>query len=1333
MAPTSHKSDWDVSDDIWQKLRPLLPEHDTHPKGGRPPASDRRVLGAILQVLRTGIPWKALPRDIGAPSTVYDRFRRWEEDGFFLRVWDQGLHAHPELAELDWHHMSPAGVMTCSWARTSFRRGTLPSSLSQRSAPQSGPTGHLAVSILEPPTDQPPTDRDRPSTRQYPPTAFRSTHPSERLVARKLETPQLPAHHVVRDRLIAKVEQCLGTARTFAHVLLMSAPAGYGKTTLLAQWAHHTSIPVAWYHVDSGDNDPASFLHGIVAALRTRHIHGFWHVQSFLHHLADATLSSTEITRASALLIADIAQHVTCPTALVMTGIGELESTSPTFEILDQILARQRDNLRIALEFRDIPQASFARLVTQHRIEGIGRHELCFTDEESNQLLDLIEAPEDSSYRTQVKDLCTGWVTGILLSTRTLWPRQLVSVSEDIDRAAVFQYLVHEVIDSLPHALRKFASQAAVLTHMTPALCAELLHIPVREARGYLGSLERHAAFVTRSSGRSPHEVTYRFQPLLREALLDQLDASNQEFGSNHRQILHLRAGHLLAKEGDTEQAIWQYTQATAFAEIADLIAQTRDALLDTGQGLRLVRWLDLVPPAMREQRPELQLLLADLWRQAGQGQSALVAVEPVCALFESPESPPQAQLAAEASLTRGRTRYTLGFYEEARADYHRALTFLALAQSGGLDVGGLYAQTYDSLATTTAHLNGANAAEPLLRFCEHYYLRHGPVRELGRHQYRRSNLYIQQGNYRLAQQAATTALLAAQETHDEISAICSHLNLGAVKLRTRRLLEAQIDFDAALSQAEAIQYPIGTGYALSNLADLAVCLGHYTKAIELYERVILHVSKHPVAHLRACAYSGLGIALSLSGQSSQAVVRLTTAVDEQRTTGGSSQTLNEIILALAMGFAYYSCGMPILAEDMLAETAQVAQHQGFVLEAAQAFIFLAAVSLQQRQPVLASNYVQNALNAAAQAADPASIAIELLYVPSVWPILEQSDHAIAPLLREALTELLAYVDEHPQSLARRTSACGILANEQASWSVGQVESVEPVAPSGRSVLGRNGSRDGSRAVQRARACPLPQPPVRVYMLGEARILVGTHYINYWRKPAARDVLLFLLHQGRPVTRLSIITALWPDADPSQATTWLSSACYHLKRVLGQDSLVRLGQGRLGLGQEFWVDVDQFERHIREGQSLVEKANLTDAARAFEQALTYWNGPYLSDILDDWPLGRRAEMAQAKHDCLIQLATLEYRIGERSQAAQHFHHVLESEPLSEQAHRGLMHCYAASGEIARAIRQYDHCAATLREELGVDPDPSTVALYHKLRAKLHDPVEALVASRIMAP
>jgi len=103
---------WKVSDELWEKVKPLIPPAPSHAKGGRPRMEDRQAFEAMVYVLRTGLQWNALPRELGASSTVHDRFQEWEQKGFFTALWQAGLEEYDELAGIEWEWQSVDGAMT---------------------------------------------------------------------------------------------------------------------------------------------------------------------------------------------------------------------------------------------------------------------------------------------------------------------------------------------------------------------------------------------------------------------------------------------------------------------------------------------------------------------------------------------------------------------------------------------------------------------------------------------------------------------------------------------------------------------------------------------------------------------------------------------------------------------------------------------------------------------------------------------------------------------------------------------------------------------------------------------------------------------------------------------------------------------------------------------------------------------------------------------------------------------------------------------------------------------------------------------------------------------
>jgi len=108
--PRTHP--WEVSDELWERVQPLIPPAPSHAKGGRPRMGDREAFAAIVYVLRTGIQWNALPRELGASSTVHDRFQDWERAGLFKALWQVGLQDYDELIGIQWEWQAVDGAMT---------------------------------------------------------------------------------------------------------------------------------------------------------------------------------------------------------------------------------------------------------------------------------------------------------------------------------------------------------------------------------------------------------------------------------------------------------------------------------------------------------------------------------------------------------------------------------------------------------------------------------------------------------------------------------------------------------------------------------------------------------------------------------------------------------------------------------------------------------------------------------------------------------------------------------------------------------------------------------------------------------------------------------------------------------------------------------------------------------------------------------------------------------------------------------------------------------------------------------------------------------------------
>lgn len=100
-----------LPDEVWERVKIAIPAEEPKPKGGRPRMDDRKAMDGIFYVLRTGCQWKALPRSLGASSTVHDRFQLWVEQGVFVLMWELGLKEYAEVVGIEWEWMAMDGAM----------------------------------------------------------------------------------------------------------------------------------------------------------------------------------------------------------------------------------------------------------------------------------------------------------------------------------------------------------------------------------------------------------------------------------------------------------------------------------------------------------------------------------------------------------------------------------------------------------------------------------------------------------------------------------------------------------------------------------------------------------------------------------------------------------------------------------------------------------------------------------------------------------------------------------------------------------------------------------------------------------------------------------------------------------------------------------------------------------------------------------------------------------------------------------------------------------------------------------------------------------------------
>ncbi len=416
----------------------------------------------------------------------------------------------------------------------------------------------------------------------------------------KFQAPRPRRDFVPRDALLGRLREL-----TREHtVTLVCAPAGSGKTTLMAQLAQADGPDPAgerclWVALDESDNDPARLLATLVHALLPLPLHWEMDPRALV---ANVTGSGSE---ARAVLAGIVNALCTEPDQRVLWVLDDVQRIDDpgTVALLDALIERLPAHVALVLGSRSEPALPLARLRAQGDLGELDARHLRFDEPAVVALAERrwgstpsAEAVRDALQRTR------GWAVGVNLMLAS--SDGTGAVGRGLQRGAtpraLFDFLAQEVLDELPADLRDFAVDSAVLRDLSPALCTAVTGCV--DSRRVLDALLRRHLFLSVVDEDGP---VLRLHDLFRDFLLLQLARKPPE----HQRALYERAA---AAEDVPERAIGHWLDAGRWAPAIDLIVRHGLRLAAEGAYVALERWIERLPAAEVEAEPRLALLRAE-------------------------------------------------------------------------------------------------------------------------------------------------------------------------------------------------------------------------------------------------------------------------------------------------------------------------------------------------------------------------------------------------------------------------------------------------------------------------------------------------------------------------------------------------------------------------------------------------------------------------------------------------------------------------------------------------------------------------------------------------
>jgi LuxR family maltose regulon positive regulatory protein len=419
--------------------------------------------------------------------------------------------------------------------------------------------------------------------------------PPHGLLATKLHIPAARPGFVTRPRLVAKLDE--GLART---LILVCAPAGFGKTALLADWTHRSSRSVAWLSLDSGDNDPVRLWRHVIAAFDRIRPGTARRMEPILGPPSPPSLDGL----VGALINELESQAAEEDVLLVLDDYHQIESPA-VHGSLTFLLAHLPPRVHLVVSARADPPLPLARLRAAGQLAEFRANDLRFTREEAAAALREVvghELPLTEASLTALDARTEGWAAGVQLAALSL--RDHPDVERFIMRFSgshryVLDYLTEEVLERQPSDVRSFLLETSVLDRLSGDLCDAVTGRT--DSQAMLEAVERANLFlVPLDDVRRWWRYHHLFADLLRVRL--------SQDGHDKLEELHRKAADWHEKHGLADDAVRHALAAGDAHRAARLVEYYADGCIQGGREATLRRWLAALPAELVASRPRLLL-----------------------------------------------------------------------------------------------------------------------------------------------------------------------------------------------------------------------------------------------------------------------------------------------------------------------------------------------------------------------------------------------------------------------------------------------------------------------------------------------------------------------------------------------------------------------------------------------------------------------------------------------------------------------------------------------------------------------------------------------------
>ena len=1071
----------------------------------------------------------------------------------------------------------------------------------------------------------------------------------------KLLLPRPAPELLSRPRLTGRLLNNLTNPLT-----LITANAGTGKTTLVADFLRTHNRRFVWYQLDHTDADPFVFLGYLTFGIR-QVVPAFGNdMFAYLNGAAGELAKNPE--RAVDVFLNEVLERVDQQLILVLDDYHHLGRETPVHTILDRLLAYLPDVLHVVMISREMPPLALARLRSQSPSSLLDRTELLFTDEETRQLFRKVFDLELTG--EQLFEYCQqthGWITALQLVRQVAQKAvpslhegstSLVEVLRQSERD-IFDYFAEEVFADESEEVQRLLLSVALLDNIEVDTCNNLFG--GKNSASLLPTLVRRNVFIT-LAGDGAHEE-YRLHPLFQNFLRRRL---RNELGKTGVATEHKRIAEYFLEHRVWEQAVRHLLAAEDFDRAAAVVGARGGEWISSGALNSLAALANLLPDDVVALNPRILCHRAEVARLRGEYEVAQQLLKRATSLLQS-----AGDLDGEADAL-----HSLATLARREGDYPLAFNYLDRALELTTD-RSVIVKCSNTRGLCFVGIGKWTAAEMEFRSALQLAQEANDQRYIRLITHNLGLPAMMRGDFGAALRWLRRMLGDEQSTIPQEAT--AHLNMARCHLYLGNLDECEKHLGKAIERCQLFNLIAATADAFEAYGNLFREKGEFEKANEFYQRASRKFDEAGVNLARTELIEEqalLSLAIGNLSSARNQIERLVEARPKDKDEiGFFTATLTRARIMIAQG--EFEAAVPDL------QMAQLYFHEHTL------YYYEAQASLARAVIAHHAGNEPSMIECLKR-----SIDLALRYDFEYW------------LHREALSNRKLFESDVafellPSDVGRSLKELSPNQTSEGPTSIEVTLSSEPVADLTINMLG----------------------PIQIF-----REFSRPFAADAWTTRRAREILCFIASRGhRRASKDTIIDTFWGETDMDVVDKNFHPTVSHIRKALNSNQplkqnflLYRDGEYQLNPELAYSIDIEEFDRLVAQGDNARRLRYFEDSVKAYEQAVSLYRGEFVQGSYEPWAVEQRTYYREQYLHILESLAAVAEKQNEWTRSLQLAQQILHEDPFREDIHCVVMRAHVKLGNRGAARDQFESLRDLLQRELGVEPGHETKKVYQSL-------------------